>query len=61
MESESMKDRMDRLERVLTLQAQIIDRLTTAVKGHQMCIQTFAKILNIELEQQPAQLASRSN
>jgi uncharacterized coiled-coil protein SlyX len=57
--TESLEERMARLERVLVLQHTIIDRLTTAVTGHQMTITAFAELLGIEL--QPAQPPTSSN
>jgi uncharacterized coiled-coil protein SlyX len=53
MENE-LKKRVEALERLVLTQQQLLVKLHEAVFGHQMAVEAFAKILNIELEQQPA-------
>ncbi len=60
MANESSDARLARLEKALELQMQLIDRLTTAVTGHQGAIEAIAKGLGIKLEQQPAPRAPQT-
>lgn len=61
MENDELTARVERIERALVLLTTMFDRLHVAVEGHQMCVQAFAKILHIDLEQQPAAPAGSAN
>lgn len=58
--TEPTEARLARLERVVGLQQTIIDRITTAVTGHQVTIEAFAKLL-LGIELQPAKPPTPNN
>ena len=57
--TESPQERMDRLERALTIQMQMLGRLNVAVTGHHRILEAWSQAAGIEPE--PAQPARPSN
>jgi len=51
MSENETKTCLRRLERLIVLQQEIIDRLTTAVQGHQGAIQELARLAGLKLKQ----------
>jgi uncharacterized coiled-coil protein SlyX len=55
MDTETTDERLARLECALGVQAKMIEKLTTAVKGHQKILAAWAQLAGIEPEpEQPA-------
>jgi hypothetical protein len=56
----STETRLAHIEKVCGLQQVLIDKLYTAVLGHQYAVEALALAAGVELQQQPAQTAPLS-